>query len=122
MSRRAARRAALGRAGDRLDALGWYPRPVRRRAVALLYAPWFFRIPGFRKYDGYATYAVIFTRHDPALGDADDLIAHELCHVWQMQHRPLSMPLSYVRHGYWNNPYEIEAREAARARPSTGVS
>jgi hypothetical protein len=42
----------------------------------------------------------------------DDLVTHELCHVWQMQHRPLAMPLSYLRHGYAANPYEAEARAA----------
>ena len=26
----------------------------------------------------------------------DDLICHELCHVWQMQHHPVAMPLSYL--------------------------
>jgi hypothetical protein len=39
-------------------------------------------------------------------------VVHELCHVWQMQHRPLAMPLSYLRLGYENNPYEREARAA----------
>jgi hypothetical protein len=29
-----------------------------------------------------------------------------------MQHRPIAMPLSYVRLGYENNPYEREANEA----------
>jgi hypothetical protein len=29
-----------------------------------------------------------------------------------MQHRPLAMPLSYVRLGYEDNPYEREARAA----------
>jgi hypothetical protein len=49
----------------------------------------------------------------------DDLVVHELCHVWQMQHRPIAMPLSYVRRGYTNNPYEREARAAVEmTRPS----
>jgi hypothetical protein len=43
---------------------------------------------------------------------SDDLIVHEVCHVWQMQHRPLAMPLSYLREGYAANRYEVEAREA----------
>jgi hypothetical protein len=29
-----------------------------------------------------------------------------------MQHRPLAMPLSYVRDGYEHNRYEREARQA----------
>ena len=46
---------------------------------------------------------------------SDDLICHELCHVWQMQHHPVRMPLSYLRTGYAANPYEREAREAVLA-------
>ncbi len=38
---------------------------------------------------------------------------HELCHVWQMQHRPLRMPLSYLGTGYAANQYERQARAAA---------
>jgi hypothetical protein len=32
-----------------------------------------------------------------------------------MQHRPLAMPLSYLRTGYERNPYELEARRATKA-------
>jgi hypothetical protein len=32
-----------------------------------------------------------------------------------MQHRPLAMPLSYLRTGYAGNPYEAEARDAVAA-------
>ena len=39
---------------------------------------------------------------------------HELCHVWQMQHRPVRMPLSYAL-TYETNPYELQARRAAAA-------
>jgi hypothetical protein len=49
----------------------------------------------------------------PVSEGGDDLVTHELCHVWQMQHRPLRMPLSYLVRGYRNNPYEREARRAA---------
>ena len=41
-----------------------------------------------------------------------------LCHVWQMQHRPLRMPLSYALL-YETNPYELQARRAAAATRST---
>jgi hypothetical protein len=34
--------------------------------------------------------------------------------VWQMQHRPLRMPLSYLHTGYRRSAYERQAREAAR--------
>ena len=42
------------------------------------------------------------------------ILRHELCHVWQMRHRGPLMPLSYVVKGYWDNPYEREARWASR--------
>ena len=44
-----------------------------------------------------------------ALLDDETLVAHELCHVWQMQHHPVRMPLSYLLVGYARNPYEREA-------------
>jgi hypothetical protein len=44
---------------------------------------------------------------------SDDLIVHELCHVWQDQHRRWRMWLSYLYRGYRNNPHEVEARRAA---------
>jgi hypothetical protein len=93
----------------RLRRLDWYPRPVRTRRVRIVVAPWLFRLPWFRRFDGYATHLVLFFRSSPI---DDDLLTHELCHVWQMQHRPLAMPLSYVFRGYDRNPYEAEARRA----------
>jgi hypothetical protein len=106
--------AALDRARRRLDRLSLYPRPVRMRFVHLFVVPWFFRLPPFRRFDGYALHETILLRQRPGPGGAsDDLVTHELCHVWQMQHRPLRMPLSYVAKGYGRNPYELEARRAA---------
>ena len=101
----------LDRAKARLDRLDWWPRPVRIEGVRVLHAPWLFRLPPWRRYDGFATHYVIFLRHP---GVSDDLVTHELCHVWQMQHRPLRMPLSYLRTGYARSPYERQARAAAR--------
>ncbi len=100
---------ALKRAKRRLDSLALYPRPVRIRRVRIIVTPWLFRLPWFRRFDGYATHFVIFLRW-PQVGD--DLITDELCHVWQMQHRPFTMPMSYVVRGYERNPYEAEARLA----------
>jgi hypothetical protein len=44
------------------------------------------------------------------------LLRHELAHVRQWRNNPLVFPLSYAwhhfRHGYRQNPYEIEARAA----------
>jgi hypothetical protein len=100
---------AVARAKARLDRLDFYPRPVRVRNVRLLRAPWFFRLPCVRRFDGFALHWTILVRDaDPP----DDLVVHELCHVWQMQHRPIAMPLSYVRRGYAGNAYEREARAA----------
>ena len=100
----------LVRAKKRLDELEWWPRPVRTRDVRIVIAPWLFRLRPWRRYDGFATHRVIFLRH---AGVSDELVTHELCHVWQMQHRPLAMPLRYLRTGYDRSPYERQAREAA---------
>jgi len=48
----------------------------------------------------------------PVADASDDLVTHELCHVWQMQHHPLAMPLSYLYRGYQDNPNEVQARQA----------
>ena len=106
------KREALARAQRRLDGLTFYPRPVSLRGVRIWIVPWLFRLPWFRRFDGYAAWWTIFLRSRALLAD-DALVAHELCHVWQMQHRPVRMPLSYLVHGYAENRYEAEAREAA---------
>jgi hypothetical protein len=82
---------------------------VRTDGVRVLIAPWLFRLPRFRRFSGFTAWNWIFLRH---AGIGDDLVTHELCHVWQMQHRPLAMPLAYLRYGYVRNPYELEARSA----------
>ena len=76
----------LRRAKRRLDHLDLYPEPVRINGVRIRVAPWLFRIPGFRRFRGYATRRNIWLKR-PAVDER--LIAHELCHVWQLQHRPL---------------------------------
>jgi hypothetical protein len=112
-----AARAALDGARRRLDRLDLYPRPVRTSRVRLVVVPWAFRLAWMRRFDGYATHRVILLRGPVGTPGYDDLITHELCHVWQMQHRPLAMPLSYFATGYAANPYEAEARQAvARTR------
>ncbi len=94
-----------------LDPLHLYPAPVRLDRVRIVVAPRLFRLPVLRRFDGYTTWSLILLRvpadSDPAL------VVHELCHVWQMQHHPLRMPLSYLRSGYRRNRYEREARRAA---------
>lgn len=100
---------ALHRAKARLDRLDLYPRPVRIDRVRLVVAPWLFRIPGFRRYHGYALVRTILLRRADA---SADLVTHELCHVWQMQHRPSHVVWTWLRTSYRRNPYELEARRA----------
>lgn len=106
--------AALARARERLDALDWYPRPVRMRRVRMYLAPWVFRLPFMRRFHGYTAWNVILLRAEPF---ADRLVLHELCHVWQMQHHPVRMPLTYLYTPYRTNPWEVEARRAAGEPP-----
>ena len=105
-------RAAIERAKARLDRLALYPEPVSTGRVRLVTAPWFFRLPRFRHFSGFTCYSLILLRDPPGVAP-DDLVCHELCHTWQMQHHPLRMPLSYLRFGYARNPFEAEARHAA---------
>ena len=104
--------AVLVRAKARLDSLRLYERPVRIDRVRVVSPGWLFRLPWFRRFDGYTMWNLILLR-SPELASDERLITHELCHVWQMQHHPLRMPLSYLRFGYAHNPYEEEARRAA---------
>ena len=86
--------------------------------------PWFFRLPWFNRFWGHAAWNLIVLRA-PVEEAGDDLVTHELCHVWQMQHRPVRMPLTYLVGGYEANRYEAEARaavEATRERAAGKVS
>jgi hypothetical protein len=103
----------LARAKARLDELSYYPRPVRIDRVRLVATQLPFKLPWLRRFDGWATHRAIFVRRRELLDD-ENLITHELCHVWQMQHRPVRMPWSYL-FSYTSNPYELQARRAARA-------
>lgn len=107
-------RDALRRAKARIDRLDFYPRPVRMARVRILHTPWLFRIPGFRRFRGYEFGPLILLKM-PLEQASDDLIVHELCHVWQHQHKPIGMWLSYLHptRGYRANPHEVEARAAA---------
>ena len=75
----------------------------------MLVAPWFFRLPRLGRYRGYALVRTILLRRADA---SDDLVTHELCHVWQMQHRPLHVVWTFLTTRYERNPYEREARRA----------
>lgn len=110
----AAERAAIARAKARLDRLALYPRPVDIARVRVLHTPWLFALPWFRRFDGYEAGPLIFLRRSLA-DSSEDLLVHELCHVWQSQHRMVRMALSYLWEGYRHNRHEIEARYAADA-------
>jgi hypothetical protein len=104
-----ARAERLQRAKIRLDGLDLYPAPVRLDGVRVVLAPWLFRLPGLRRYQGYALWRTILLRRSDA---SEDLLTHELCHIWQMQHRPLESMLAWLRYRYRENPFEREARRA----------
>jgi hypothetical protein len=106
--------AALERAKARLDRLDLYPRPVRIAGVRVLTVPWLFRLPYLRRFQGYALWKTILLRR-PLAESSDDLLTHELCHVWQAQHRPWHQLLTWATTSYERNPYEVEAREAVAA-------
>lgn len=108
---RAEERAALARAKARLDRLGYHPRPVDISRTRIWYLPWLFRAPWFRRFHGYESCGQILIK-TPLAETPDDLLVHELCHVWQEQHGRLKMWLSYLTQGYASNPNEIEARRA----------
>lgn len=104
--------ARIRDAAARLSALGLYDRPFDGARVRVVHAPWLFRLPWFRRFDGYALPECVVLRRP--LGEVDDaLLAHELCHVWQLRRRGPLMPLSYLVRGYAANPHEREARWAA---------
>jgi hypothetical protein len=123
---RAAEQATIERAWRRIGPLALYPRPVDVSRVRVIAAPWLFRVPWFRRFDGYTIWSTILLR-DRRLEADDDLISHELVHVWQGQHEWVRLWSSYVkpstfwgdRSGYWENRYEREARIAVQdTRPA----
>jgi hypothetical protein len=113
--RGAAERGAIARASARLERLRLYPEPLRTGRVRILHVPWLFRLPWFRRFAGYNMGHLILIAR-PLADVSDDLITHELCHVWQDQDHRLRMWLSYLVKGYARNPHELEARQAAARR------
>jgi hypothetical protein len=114
-----AERAALAAAKARLDRLSLYPAPVDVSRVRILHVPRLFDLPWFRRFDGYEAGPFIFLRR-PIEQSSEDLVVHELCHVWQSQHRFVRMALSYLSEGYRDNRHEVEARYAAAATREPG--
>jgi hypothetical protein len=117
--RSAAERAAIELAWRRIEPLALYPEPIDLARVRIIATPRLFALPWFRRFDGYTIWSAILLRRPLARVD-DDLIAHELVHVWQGQHDWVRLWISYLRpstfwgdrSGYWENPYELEARSA----------
>ena len=104
------RRELLERAKSRLDRLELYPRPVRIDARARPRGA--ARSSGCRG-SGASTATRRGTRSSSASRpDDEDLICHELCHVWQMQHHPSRCRSPTSGRGYAANRYEAEARRA----------
>jgi hypothetical protein len=115
MGRRSEReRQLLVAAKARLDSLDFYPTPVSLRHVRVFCTPWLFKVPGFRRFYGYELLGTFIFVRRPLDQVGSDLVTHELTHIWQHQHRPAQMVLSYVWQGYRANEHEIEAREAVR--------
>jgi hypothetical protein len=109
--RSARERELLAGAKARLDRLALYPSPVRVARVRIVHVPWFFRLPVLRRFVGFELAHLILVKR-PLDEVGEDLIVHELTHVWQHQHRPVWQVVSYVVHGYRDNPHEVEARAA----------
>ena len=82
---------------------------MRIDRVRVHVAPLFFRLPRMGRYHGYALWRTILLRRAEA---SDDLLTHELCHIWQGQHRRWHMLWTYATTRYRENPYEVEARRA----------
>ena len=55
-------REALARAKATLDGLGFYPTPVDIGRVRIVRVPWLFRLPWFRRFDGYELGPLILIR------------------------------------------------------------
>jgi hypothetical protein len=110
-------RERLERAKARLDQLDLYEVPVSLARVRVLVEPRLFRVPGLRRYHGYAFWRTIVVRDENA---SPDLLTHELCHVWQAQRRPLAQLWAWVRYSYRSNPFERDARTAVAATAEQG--
>jgi hypothetical protein len=96
---------------------------VRIDRVRVVTVPLFFRLPKLRRYSGYALWRTILLRRRPGQGASDDLITHELCHIWQGQHRRWHALWTYLTTRYRDNPYEREARWAViQTRPAQATT
>jgi hypothetical protein len=100
----------LRRAADRLGQLSFYERPVDASRARVVFWPWLFRLPPFRRYRAYAFLRTIAFRSWADL--TEDRVTHELCHTWQWQQRPLWAMWKWATSRYSTSPLEREARRA----------
>ncbi len=97
----------LGRHGIDIDA----------GSVTFHVVGWPFKLPYIRRFDGY-TISPERVLIRPGHEMRADLLAHELCHIYQMRRDGhAEFTRQYVRwlheFGYQDNPYEVEARFAS---------
>jgi hypothetical protein len=75
------------------------------------------RLSGMRRAAAATTLGDTIIVH-PAASLTDRLLRHELAHVRQWRAAPIVFPVQYIwnhfRHGYRDNPFEVEARLAER--------
>ena len=98
--RRLSHAEALARARARLEPLRLYPKPIRGD-VRLVVLPRFFRVPPFRRYDGYALVRTILLRRRRRVRESRD--ARALPHL-AVAAPPVYDGLAYLTTRYRNNP------------------
>lgn len=84
---------------------------------------WFMRRAGFLGWTSFWHVVYVLPGHERNEG----LLRHERCHLEQIERDGrVLFSVRYLwwlaRHGYWNNPYEIEARAAELIPPSRPTS
>ena len=78
--------------------------------------PYIINLPKFgNKHRGLAFYPFIFIAGEPL----DHLVKHEKVHIkQQLRGWLIGFYVKYlyynIRYGYWNNPYEVEARQGEK--------
>lgn len=111
--------------GERMDPPAGIPEAALPEGVTLRRGGWIPRLGGILARMNGPAAAVTLGRTivvGPRARLTPDLLAHELVHVRQWRDDalfPLRYSLATLRHGYWNNPYEVEAREAVASAART---
>jgi hypothetical protein len=87
-----------------------------RTATGLL--AWLMRRVGFAGWTSFWRVVYVLPGHE----QNHCLLRHERCHLQQIERDGrIWFALKYswwtIRHGYWNNPYEVEARAAEWKSP-----